>query len=459
MRTITPETSRKLAVATDRICDYVDNGMSPTDALTKVAIDNNMTEGQIDLVAHAYNAGSATATRREGDTFEEKTAAFHLADPVSVKDKLFPTTVKAASTVGVHPMYSRPVHVASTLKKVAADTQIPAKKYDFNADCICGCGGKGMCKKLAAEHEKIANTRLAREKLKGMDVLKHALSVFEVAAASSIGNLVDDVRFDRKDIDSKLAYYYKYASDNYGQIGEMIIDTVAARTLNTIEFPRYEEKRGHHVKQAAALGEGLHPKIDKAVDALRKWAAEEIAYPVRVVQLRYEIQQLTKEAKQPELGEIRLPGVSDEEIAYEPIQKMANIAGNAIGSMFGTAMGSSPAAAGGGGSDAERDMLLQLTDPTHEAKLKAIRAQRMLNDLARSDSIVSSYTPQEVAGAFNEISQTAPHILGNQALIRANMRRVLQGDLSPFEAKEILAANELIGRDRPMSALSGGYNG
>jgi hypothetical protein len=60
---------------------------------------------------------------------------------------------------------------------------------------------------------------------------------------------------------------------------------------------------------------------------------------------------------------------------------------------------------------------------------------------------------------FNEISQTAPHILGNQALIRANMRRVLQGDLSPFEAKEILAANELIGRDRPMSALSGGYNG
>ena len=99
---------------------------------------------------------------------------------------------------------------------------------------------------------------------------------------------------------------------------------------------------------------------------------------------------------------------------------------------------------GGGSSGPKPDVppelvsaRLKLNDPNHASELKAIRAEALLNDLVNHDDVISSYQPNDVALAFMELAQSAPDTIDNMALMRANLRRLMQGNLTTFEAKEL----------------------
>jgi hypothetical protein len=188
------------------------------------------------------------------------------------------------------------------------------------------------------------------------------------------------------------------------------------------------------------------------IDAFVKWSELERTFPEKVINARLEIQRLSKYAKKyVSPSELPIPGVSEEELAQEPIAKMAGLYDMMLGGSLASQLTGhdQPPGAGGDKRDLEQEMMIRLGDQEHSAKLKGIRAQLMLNELAKHDDIISSYSPQEVAAAFSNIAASAPKTITNQALLQANLRRGLQGNLSPFEAKELLVGQQLLNPSRP----------
>ncbi len=70
--------------------------------------------------------------------------------------------------------------------------------------------------------------------------------------------------------------------------------------------------------------------------------------------------------------------------------------------------------------------------------MRKIKAHSMLNSmLTDPDSPISGHDPDDVIGAYNEISQLAPRAAEQPAAVKPLLARRLQGNVQPFEAKEI----------------------
>jgi len=79
-----------------------------------------------------------------------------------------------------------------------------------------------------------------------------------------------------------------------------------------------------------------------------------------------------------------------------------------------------------------------IIDPKIRAESEAAHAEAILHDFMLNDDIISSYSPHEVALAFNEISHLAPRVVQQPILVRGMLRRYLQqGHLEPVESGQI----------------------
>jgi hypothetical protein len=110
----------------------------------------------------------------------------------------------------------------------------------------------------------------------------------------------------------------------------------------------------------------------------------------------------------------------------------------------GEAMGASSAAdlTGMGPVDTKKEMKKQydkLYDPEHESAVKSIRAKGVLHDLILNDPVISGYDPQDVAMAFNDISELSPALIDAPGMLRAVLRKRLEaGGLADFDVKQLL---------------------
>jgi hypothetical protein len=113
----------------------------------------------------------------------------------------------------------------------------------------------------------------------------------------------------------------------------------------------------------------------------------------------------------------------------------------------GNAMGMSPKSILGldkKPEDVERKSLKSLMAPEHETALRNIRAQGTLHDLVINDPVISGYDPQEVAMAFNDISEIAPSLVDNPGVLQAILRKRLEsGQMADFDAKQLLEMDRL----------------
>jgi hypothetical protein len=118
------------------------------------------------------------------------------------------------------------------------------------------------------------------------------------------------------------------------------------------------------------------------------------------------------------------------------------------------AMGSaSDAASSLDSSNNVKSQYNKLTDPEHETALRNIRSQGTIHDLMLNDPVISGYDPQEVALAYNEISDAAPNLGDSPAIMQAMMRkRLAAGQLGDFDVKQLLDMDKLRA-DRDTSVL------
>jgi uncharacterized membrane protein YgcG len=81
----------------------------------------------------------------------------------------------------------------------------------------------------------------------------------------------------------------------------------------------------------------------------------------------------------------------------------------------------------------------KLSDPAHETALRSLRAQGILHDLVINDPVISGYDPQEVALAFNDLTDVAPQFVDSPATMQALLRKRLEaGQMADFDVKQIL---------------------
>ena len=85
------------------------------------------------------------------------------------------------------------------------------------------------------------------------------------------------------------------------------------------------------------------------------------------------------------------------------------------------------------------ETLGEMFDPAHEQEMASIRTKAMLSEFMASDPVISTYDPDEVSNAYNQIVQLAPRTSQKPVVMRGLMRKLLQQQdaLETFDADQI----------------------
>jgi hypothetical protein len=69
-----------------------------------------------------------------------------------------------------------------------------------------------------------------------------------------------------------------------------------------------------------------------------------------------------------------------------------------------------------------------------------IKMQAMLNDFLSNDPVISTYDVDDVLDAFNQVSQLVPRSSLQPAVMRGQLRKLLQQQdaMEPFEANQLV---------------------
>jgi hypothetical protein len=91
-------------------------------------------------------------------------------------------------------------------------------------------------------------------------------------------------------------------------------------------------------------------------------------------------------------------------------------------------------------AEAERAMIDEYFDPVHDAEMRRIRMQAMLNDFLANDPIIADHPMEDVIEAFNQIAQLVPRASTQPAVMRGQLRKILQQQtaMEPFEANQLV---------------------
>lgn len=135
MKTLTPQEESKLVKAIEQSINLANGGMSPNDAILKVASDNGYTPPFVRLMATAFNKSKSVHILKTADE-KHRSATFDLADPDEIVSRMYSpeTILKTASQapVEIHELsmdYSRVDldGVEPVMEKVAAKINPPVE--------------------------------------------------------------------------------------------------------------------------------------------------------------------------------------------------------------------------------------------------------------------------------------------------------------------------------------------
>jgi hypothetical protein len=100
------------------------------------------------------------------------------------------------------------------------------------------------------------------------------------------------------------------------------------------------------------------------------------------------------------------------------------------------------------------ETLGEMFDPQHEQEMASIKTRAMLSEFMSSDPVISTYDPDEVSVAYNQIVQLAPRTAQQPVVMRGLMRKLLQQQdaLETFDADQITQLEERLKKIEEPSA-------
>lgn len=452
METLSKAREEDLIEGVKTAVDLVDSqGMSPDEAIEKVARTEKWGKELIRFASHAYNTGRQTAQRETSDSILDKFAAFDLANPDKIISAVWPKVKSAAvrqQLTGVSADYKAPPawldarQQTTTMEKAAAADDILAKQpkpEPYAPDPQV---------KMAREYSKQLELR------KEAQAARNQVSQAHDELLNAVGQLGD--------------YFKKFARDRlpFATVEHAVRTYYPAAATKLMDYAygrnRMKEARAADTKMpstAVDLNSAPFTLIKKCMDAGAKESRLRIYEKEAqdAVQSHREGDLAPFVPTPPQGGSRETASTSKYLIAEDDPEKgagfLASVAGSSVAdktkSILDRALSDAPTL------EARQSTLSELSDPSHEAELRKIRAQALLSEMM-DDEVIGGYEPEKVLNAYNEISQLMPSGAMQPIIARSLLRRHLQGAMEPFEAKEITDIEKGVRQtESPQQALSG----
>jgi hypothetical protein len=421
MEKMSKEDEASILRALENVVQMTNKGVSPDEALHKVAEAERFGPHVIQRMVEAYNV-SKTLSHMKHATGPERADSFPLADAVPVLEKMYPEKVlspreKAAAT------FKPPEYVAKSdinfmermtkLARALPQTKSPAPlPRDRDAAARRLMHKRSM---LRREHDQAKSAY--REQWRTLqETVKEAAQYFRSIPHTSFHQVERNVTGD------------------HGGIGQAIMNLVYQQA-------HVKEARDNTEKPRAVAYDASvqpYPQIKKAIDLA--WEVEKLASAAVDAEMALEVFEIKHGFKKK--AEYA-PGVLDdlfsplpyEDNALVPFEKNSSFP---TGSLFTGGMRalnlSEP------DPDSTRlSALSEVYDPAHEEELRAIKAKAMLNDFLSNDPIMSGQPPEKVLHIYNQISSTMPQLAGQPTFLRGLMMRMLEQQevIEPHEIQQL----------------------
>jgi hypothetical protein len=445
MRALNKEAEQKLIGAIERAASLVNAGSTPNDAIIKSASDANVPSGHINLMVHAYNTGRTTKQREQGENTFDKSADFQLANADVVMEALYPKQVKTSSAIAQSSVVSTEYAVSpkgflgrrkAEMDKAAAargvlpaNTWVPAPR-DEQAAVERAYSQKVAEKRAAEEVRRVASAAYQ----KAAAEMEKLCEYFRVPGNMSFGDAVREVSLrlgnDGESVLHKVAAVYphvtKQAATSELYIGNLVPCQLVENVLNAVDDYNTAQNAANVIKTASAPSKKETPEF----------LTGSILYnPVD------EPLTLKEAGPRPPAPRPEPPTTWTDFLkapAFNVAKRMAGDPKKPSG--LSSLMFDAPQA----NEDVVKDQYNKITDPAHELAMRDIRAQGAIHDLMLNDSVISGYDPQDVAMAYNEISDAAPSLGDSPAVLQAMMRKRLQaGEMGDFDVKQLLEMDKL----------------
>lgn len=461
------EAEQRLVRGLENALDLVAGGMSPTDAVVKVAADDRLPPRDVRLLVNAYNTGRTTRQRASGSGPFGKAASFPLADAAAVLAALYPPEVKSAAAreaaeSAVSSEYDRAPDWLDDREKrarLAADPGFDAAPPEYPRDPA------RFEARVDGGRQKLA---VARDELAALAGGAHD------RVSSAFGDLVDYFRtpghlpFDDVRLQGEAAFgpaagplFAKLAAALTPPPLRVSLDRPEEEEAGEGGEGRRRSKRPLRVRRIVATPMRRRETPYKEVEACLHAAAEYAGLMDRLAAFE-------KEAARLDLA-LAHSGRDVEPLPADPTlsltrrlrgEKRAGLSdtvGKGLEFGLGAQAGSSIMKRIMPKTDdkLKEDAYLDVLDPSHEAKLRGIRAQATLHGLL-SSPYFEGEDPRQVADLFNRVVKLSPRLADQPLALEAVMRRyTAQGQADPHDLDQLLGLEtKMKQRDEPSRRVS-----
>lgn len=433
MASLTNQDEQRLLTGVKKAVELVDNeGMTPDDALHKVAVDQSFTPGFLKAACVAFNTGRQLAQWNANDSVLDKLANFPLANYQTVSGKIW----------GEEPE-------SSTEKKasIGSVTRVP----------VVGYGDRYRRELMVRALPAREKTACASEEDQAAKLLWHAYKNTgrHLAEARREKNATQDsLNYELYRLES---YFKKSAYDrlplaaidavvrlDYGDAGAALMDHVAANN------PREKRAADHSAGWAgftSPVDRTQQPytivseliRLGKQANSCNiKLAAATTAH--REAELAFSAKASPRDAVDAKQAAVLSMSLFDDTPAAVSVKQA---------SIFDTFRDFSSQVRDRADKSVE-DQIRSLESPDHVNELRKIRANTALTSmLSDSDNPLSEYDPEQVLQAYNELTQLSPSIADQPGALQPLLQKRLMGNTEPFEVSETLKLEEGLQKTHP----------
>jgi hypothetical protein len=449
MDKLSKQDESRIMRAMEKTADLVKAGSKPSAAVLQVvksAECGEFTPQMVQRIVEATNTAMQLAHMKTASG-EARAESFPLADPKVIFEDLYPAKVVPPATKiaeqHIPAVYAKAER--GDFMKIAKPlpTREPAPAYGPDSEIRAHRTmsiHNGLCKKAEA-----ARSAYGRQREKVYMLAKTAANYFK--------------QLDRK----SFADVEGYVVSEYGAVGKACMNAVYQMTNG-------REKRAELSDTPRVYNRNLHPYglfsalVEEAQASVKLAEESEKATEIKEKH-ESEFVDKIRPKKKPKEGKHSILE-SSEPVSQE--LKAASDLGGSDSSFFPKAAfdldlpskmieGGTSALGLGEAKPVNLEALRKVMDPEHEAEMRGIKTKAMLHDFMSADPIISSYDTEKVTNAFNQISQLAPNVSQQPAVMRGMMRKILQqeGVLEPFETDQLTKLEKQLtpsSRDVPAEA-------
>lgn len=437
-----PSQEALLLSALEKTAEHIASGIPPNSALAKAASALDVPEGHLPLLVYAYNTARTQEQLQSSPDPMEKSADFQLANLDEIRKELYPDTVptpgqvKKATDISVE--YSFPptwYKTAGVSAPIPHDLSVTDKIVPKPAPVATAAA-------LSDQPEEQAKRKLEKRAVAEREVQ-------EARYAQMAAEL--EVRRELAELDT---YFHKIGSESFTRVRDNVDalygpDMVALLGYLEAQSPELAKQAMTPLKPVLPTQEPYN-LLESALNRLKVAAEkiEEFQEKTAAFATAYPSVLNTMETR---------PSFFD-----GPMDKSAGT----MAPMIGTAMGitatreaiqqMADSLRGPDPESAVRKQMERISAPNHELKLRNIQLRTTLQELMATDPVIKAHDPQTVVNVFNELSQLAPRISSQPAMLRSVLRKQLeQQHMEPFELGELTKIEQSLSRPTPVLQLGG----